>query len=138
MSADNTQEINSIIERLRTINIQQQGLAKEEQELLEKLNHRINGRKASGSFASSEPGGRRIKEEDTLPFKVGDRVFIKNKLGSLAPLFGRSVTLKDRAAVVTNSQVDRVDLRTFQSKTSWRAPHNLRFLSAAEAKLLEE
>jgi hypothetical protein len=69
------------------------------------------------------PDTRTPKSSDTNSFKVNDRMVITNKV--LRPL-NRQANKGDRTAVVVKEDKQRIDIRTSNGTSTWRAPHNLR------------
>jgi hypothetical protein len=67
--------------------------------------------------------GTLIIPGDPTFFQVGDRVVIINKVRR--PL-NRSVNNGDRTAVVIKVSEGRIDLKTSNGFSTWRAPQNLR------------
>lgn len=70
------------------------------------------------------------KQHQTDTFKIGDHIYIKNKITHSA-----NTQPKDRAAVITNISGHKVSLRTYTGAETWRSPYNIRKLSTAEQSL---
>jgi hypothetical protein len=62
-------------------------------------------------------------------FQVGDRVVITNKIRR--PI-NRPANNGDRTAVVTKVALNRIDIRTSNGSSTWRAPQNLRLRTQDE------
>ena len=133
-----------IINRLKEVQLERVRLIQEERRLVNWLEEKLAadtqdhpGHRSTGQSLSLEQS---LAEDDIsldsdTSYSTGDKVYIKNKLGALAPT-GRRANLRDRAATVVATEDNRIYIQNFSGKESWRDPRNLRPLKAAElAKL---
>ena len=67
-------------------------------------------------------------------FRVGDEVFITNKIGH-GPK-DRATSILDRAARVIRVHNGKVYLETFSGYSTWRIEKNLRFLSSQDRVII--
>ena len=111
-------ELNKLIKQLEDLQIRQEAVIKK----IRQVSSTEEAQAADRSTASAP------QETDT-PFRVGQRVLIKNKLGQI---LGRRPSIKDRAGTVTRLTKKRVHIKTCNDNDTSRAPHNIISLSQQE------
>lgn len=133
-----------ILDRLKEIQLERVRLIQEERRLVnwleEKLKADTQGRPGHRSTEHPLSLEQSLIEDDIslgsgASYGTGDKVYIKNKLGALAPE-GRRAGLKDRAAVVVATEDNRIYIKNYHGKESWRAAKNLRPLKRQEEERL--
>ena len=103
---DNEESIADLIEQLRQLRTHQE-------RLLDRIEARVQRDQAQ-------------QETEDLPYRVGDRVYITNRVRK--PVFAKpSWTARaERRASVTKIRGNRVHFKTDNGTTTWRSPENLR------------
>lgn len=132
-----------VIERLKEIQLERVRLIQEERRLVELLERTVDiqGRAGhSSNRQATDLAQLRALEDISLQgsdisYGTGDKVYIKNKLGALSPI-GRRPNIKDRAATIVATEEDRIYLKNFNGKESWRIAKNLRPLTVEEQNRL--
>jgi hypothetical protein len=61
---------------------------------------------------------------DAAPFRIGDRVYITNRLHRIPR--NRTANQGDRISIVTKVFAKRIELRTINGDNKWRIPGNIR------------
>ena len=112
------EELNKLIKELEDLQIRQKAVIKK----IRRASTEEEAQAADRS-ATSPP-----QEADT-PFRAGQRVLIKNRLGHVHT--GRP-SIKDRVATVVKTTSKRVHIKTYNGADTSRAPHNLTRLSQQE------
>lgn len=125
------EEVDSLIEKLAQLHLQQTALRKQEQDILQKL---LSARGKDLSNFSQDHTGRRVPTPTANHvhptvhrihqegYRIGDRVRITNRIDTN---FGRPHNERDRTGVVTKITAKRVFLRTDNNNVTSRSPNNL-------------
>lgn len=134
-----------VIDRLKEIQVERVRLIQEERQLLSWLERTTDIQRATGQpqQPNREPPSLAqlevldgISVSSDASYGVGDIVYIKSKLGALAPT-GRRANLKDKTAVITAVEDEKIYLKNFDGKESWRVAKSLRPLTPQEEDQLE-
>lgn len=120
-----------VIERLKELQVERVRIIQEERRLLTLLERASDPQESPGQGLPSEDDLSVLSALSEFSYDVGAKVYIKNKLGALAPE-GRKAKLKDRAATIVAVEDNRIYIRNYNGKESWRAAHNLRALTRQE------
>lgn len=137
--------VQDIIDKLKEIQLKRVRLIQEERRSLDLLEAKLASDAEARTGQHNRHNGRTLEQllaEDHISlgssasYGIGDKVYVKNGLGALAPT-GRRANLRDRAATVVASEEDRIYIKNFTGKESWRAAKNLRPLTHQEESQLE-
>ena len=124
-----------IIDRLKEIQLERVRLIQEERRLTNLLERAVDIQQRPRQESVSIEHHLSLEGASTtsdISYSVGERVYIKNKLGALAPE-GRRASLKDRTARIVALEDNRIYIRNYSNKESWRAAHNLRPVTQEES-----
>ena len=142
---DSDAALANIIERLRTLEVEENQICQERKDLINQLAHLSDqARHQEGTTGGRVSPDRQDDDfvqvaQETLPgpyankgnpYEVGQAVHIENQVRHVPGR--RPTTLRDRAAIVTRVTTDRVYLTTFNGHHTWRRPRNLRTLTSQE------
>lgn len=123
------EDIDSLIEQLARLHLQQAILRREEEDILRKLllarGKDFTERQADRTTSTTEVDNipqPRIHQVRRDGYRVGDRVRITNRIDTS---FGRPHNEKDRTGIVTKITAKRVFLRTDNNNITSRSPNNL-------------
>lgn len=115
------QELDSLIDRLKAIQIKQQQLLSEQSSITAQIAE-IRAGTTPTAVHSSRVLTYLQGTQATEP-KRGDRVFITNLRGS---------SKRNKAAVITAVFKDRIEIKTYSGNFTWHKPKNLRRLLPSE------
>ena len=118
--------VQEIIDRLKEIQLERLRLIQEEQTLLNWLEEKeADNRGGPGHRSVGRPLSieQSLTEDDIslgsdTSYGTGDRVYVKNKLGALAPT-GRRANLIARAATVVATEDNRIYIKNYWTRLSW-------------------
>ena len=111
--------VQELIESLRTLRVQ-------EERIIERIEIATERERTS---AARRAAPTESQDHDNQPINVGDRVYITNKVRKPATWGLTRETwsaYKERHAVVTRVESNKVYVRTDNGVDTWRAPGNLR------------
>lgn len=140
--------VEDIIDKLKEIQLKKIRLIQEERRFLDLLERKLASdaearrRQRDGSNPPALTLHQSLAEDDIsvgsdVSYETGDEVYVKNNLGALAPS-GRRANLKDRAAKVVATEDNRIYIKNYSGKESWRAAGNLRPLKRQEKARLRQ
>ena len=125
-----------IIDKLKELQVKRVRIIQEERRLLDLLERTSDIRGSPRhSDLPTEDDLSTLSALSDFSYEIGAKVVIKNKLGVLAPE-GRRATLEDRAATIVAVEDNRIYIRNYSGKDSWRAQKNLRPLTQKESDKL--
>ena len=127
-----------IIDRLKELQVERVRIIQEERRLLDLLERTSDTRGGPGhSNLPTEDELSTLSALSEFSYEIGAKVVVKNKLGALAPE-GRRAKLKDKAATIVAIEDNRIYIRNYSGKESWRAQKNLRPLTKRESEKLAD
>ena len=118
-----TNDLDSLIDCLQAIQIQQTELFKEQARIVDRI---VAARSTGRSSPVTVPSNL---QQTAVELQRGDRVFITN-------ITTHGSSNRHHAAVVTAAYSNRIELKTYSGHFTWRKPKNLRRLKPSEHSAL--
>lgn len=133
---DNQDELKGLILKLQRLKIEGDQIRAEEQTVLKRLSVLVATKDSKDTKRTSIPTNVIPTEGDSVPFEIGEHVYIKNKIRHVPS--SRRINRKDRASVVDRIINEKVYITTYNGSSTWRHHKNLNSLTLSEQKNIRE